>query len=88
MDMSCKSMGKLEVVIEGFSITSLGRTMLVPSVVFFFVPFLVGVVLSGGPVATCFRSETARFDKCKSAAIWTIEAPSFIIVKAGVFSFI
>ena len=83
MDMSCKIMGcfffKLAVVIEGFSITSLGHTVLVPSVVFFFVPvpaFLVGMVLSGSPVATWFRSEIARFDTCKYAAIWANEAPS------------
>ena len=51
MDMSCKSMGcfffKLAVVIENFSITSLGHTTLVPSVVFFLAPihaFLVGMV--------------------------------------------
>ena len=43
-----------------------------PSVVLFFVPvpaFLVGVVLSGSPVATCFRPEIVSFDTCKSAAI-------------------
>ena len=50
----CKRMGcfffKLTVVIEGFSITSLGHTTLVTSVVFFFIPvpaFLVGMALSG-----------------------------------------
>ena len=57
MDMSCKSMDfKLVVVIEGVSITSLGHTALVPSVVFFFVPvpaFLVGMVLSGSPGVAC-----------------------------------
>ena len=49
-----------------------------PSVVLFFIPvpaFLVGMVLSGSPVAACFRSEITRFDTCKSAAIWAIETP-------------
>ena len=62
MDMSCKSMGcfffKLAVVIEGFSITSLGHTTLVSSLIFFLVPvpaFLVDMVLSGSPLAACFR---------------------------------
>ena len=44
--------------------------------VLFFVPipaFLVGMVLSGSPVAACFRSEIARFEMCKSAVIWAIE---------------
>ena len=82
---------KLARLIEGFSITSLSHTALVPSVVLFFIPvpdFLVGTVLSGSPVADCFRSEIARFDTCKSAAIWAIETPFFNIVKAGVFFFI
>ena len=93
--MSCKSNGsfffKLAVVIEGFSITSQSHTALVPSVAFFFVPvpaFLVGVVLAGSSVAACFRSEIARFDMCKSAAISAIEAPSFSIFKASLYSFI
>ena len=63
----------------------------VPSVVLFFVHVpacLVGIVLSGSPVAACFRSEIARFDTCKSAAIWVIEIPSFNIVIEGVFFFI
>ena len=70
-------------LIEGFSITYLGHIALVPSVVLFFVPvpaFLVGMVLPGSPVAACFRSAIARFDMCKSVAIWAIETPSFNIV--------
>ena len=50
--------------------------------------FLVGMVLSGSSVAAWFRSEIARFDTCKSVAIWAIETPSFNIVRAGVFFFI
>ena len=80
--MPCKSMGcfffKFAYLIEGFSNTSLCHTALVPSVVLFFVPvhtFLVGMVLSGSPVAACFRSEIARFYTCKSTAIWAIETP-------------
>ena len=38
---------------------------------------LVGMVLSGSPVAACFRSEITRFDTYKSATIWAIETPSF-----------
>ena len=62
-----------------------------PSVVFFVVPIpaiLVGMVLSGSPVAAWFRSGIIRFDMCKSAAIWAIEAPSLNIVNASVFPFI
>ena len=61
MDTSYKTMGcfffKLAVVIEVLSITYLAHNALVPSVVFFLVPvpaFLVGMVLSGSPVAVCF----------------------------------
>ena len=45
-------------------------------------------MLSGSPVAACFKSEIARLDTCKSAATWAIETPYFNIVKAGVFFFI
>ena len=60
MDMFCKIMSgfffNLAVVIEGFIITSLGHTTLVPSVIFFLVPvpaFPVGMVLSGSHFAAC-----------------------------------
>ena len=93
MDIFCKCIGcflfKLAFVIEGCSITSLCHTALVPSVVFSFVPVsLVGMVLSRSPVAVCVRSEIARIEKCKYAAIWAIETPSLNIVKESVFSFI
>ena len=78
---------KLAVVIEWFSIISLGHTVLIPSVVFFLVivpAFLVGMVLSGSPLAVCVISEIACFYTCKSVAVWAIEAPSYNIVKARV----
>ena len=82
---------QVTVVIVGFSTIALGHTALIQSVVFFLVTvsaFLVGMLLSRSPVAACFRSEIVCFDTCQSAAIWVIEAPSFNIAKASVFSFI
>ena len=69
---------------KGFSITSLGHTTLVPSVVYFLVPvpaFLVGMevhLLSG------LDKKLLCFPTCKSVAIWAIEAPSFNIAKVSV----